>query len=64
MSTEELSALKNHLYRSLIIDDILRGGGDVSTAFYPGSVTVIGKINTKLVVSKIIQFQKCGGRFV
>ena len=61
MSTEELPALGKSLVkdtRSLIIDDIVRGGGDVSTSFYPGSFTVKGK--KKLVV---IQFQKCGGRF-
>ena len=29
--------------RSLIIDEIGIGGGDVSAAFYPGSFTDIGK---------------------
>ena len=29
--------------RSLVIDDIVRGGGNVLTAFYPGSFTAIGK---------------------
>ena len=54
-------SLVKNMKSSLIIDDIVRGGGDVSTAFYPGSFTAIGKKNTKLVV---IQFQKYGGRFV
>ena len=39
--------------RSLIIDDIVRGGEDVSPAFYSGRFTTTRKKNTKLVV---IQF--------
>ena len=38
--TEELSTVVNQLkkyMRSLIIDDILSGGGSVSTEYYPGS---------------------------
>ena len=52
-------SLVKDMMRSLIIDDIVRGGGDVS--FYPGSFTAIGKKITKLAV---IQFQEYGGRFV
>lgn len=44
MLTEELSTVGNQLEntRSLIIDDSLSGGGDVSTEFYPGSFRAIG----------------------
>ena len=40
MRTEELSI--ERYMRSLIIDDILSGGGNVSTKYYPGSFGAIG----------------------
>ena len=40
--------------RSLIIDDILSGGGNVSTEYYPGSFRVIG---SKYKVSGVTSFK-------
>jgi len=45
---------------SLIIDDTLSGGGDVSTEYYPGSFRAIG---SKYKVS-VLQFQTYGRPFV
>ena len=41
--------------RSLIIDDILSGGGNVSTEYYPGSFRATG---SKCKVSGVISFKR------
>ena len=41
--------------RSLIIDDILSGGGNVSTEYYPGSFRAIG---SKYKVSGVTSFKR------
>ena len=41
--------------RSLIIDDILSGGGNVSTEYYPGSFKAIG---SKYKVSGVTSFKR------
>ena len=48
--------------RSLIIDDILRGGGNVSTEHYPGSFRAIG--SKYKVLKRCYQFQMYGRHFV
>ena len=55
--TEELSTVGNQLkkyMRSLIIDDILSEGGNVSTEYYPGSFRAIG---SKYKVSSVTSFK-------
>ena len=55
--TEELSTVGNQLkkyMRSLIIDDILREGENVSTQYYPGSFRAIG---SKYKVSGVTSFK-------
>ena len=41
--------------RSLIIDDILSGGGNVSTEYYPGSLRATG---SKYKVSGVTSFKR------
>ena len=56
--TEELSTVGNQLkkyMRSLIIDDILSEGVNVSTKYYPGSFRAIG---SKYKVSGVTSFQR------
>ena len=45
--------------RSFIIDEIVNGSGDVSTAFYPGSFRALG---LKCIIS--VQSEKYGRRFI
>ena len=55
--TEELSTVGNQLkkyMRSLIIDDILSEGGNVSTEYYPGSFRAVG---SKYKVSGVTSFK-------
>ena len=47
---------------SLIIDDILRGGGNVLTEYYPGSFRAIG--SKYKVLERCYQFQTYGRPFV
>ena len=56
--TEELSTVGNQLkkyMRSLIIDDILSEGGNVSTEYYSGRFTAIG---SKCKVSGVTSFKR------
>ena len=63
--TLDLSTVGNQLKkytRSLIIDDILSEGGNISTEYYPGSFRAIG---SKYKVSGVtMQFQTYGRPFV
>ena len=56
--TKELSTVGKKLkkyMRSLIIDDILSEGGNVSTSYYPGSFRAIG---SKYKVSDVNSFKR------
>ena len=56
-----LKSIEKYL-RSLIIDDILRGGGNVLTEYYPRSFRAIG--SKYKVLERCYQFQMYGGPFV
>ena len=60
--TEELSTVGNQLkkyMRSLIINDSLNGGGNVSTEYYPVSYRAIG---SKYKVSGVTSFKRMEDR--